>query len=203
MEDPYRILGVAHDASEDEIKKAYRVLAKKYHPDVNKDPGAEDRFIQIQNAYQSIMDARKRGDSSNFWQNAGGFQGYGQSYGSNSAQGNDYQAVVNYLNAQRYMEAYNILQSIQDRGADWYYLSAIANFGLGNQIAAMDCAGKACEMDPGNQQYRQLYAQLQSGRARYQNMQTPFSMGGNDFCCRLILCSMCFNSCCGGGYLCL
>ena len=69
MQDPYSILGVAHNASDEEIKKAYRRLVKKYHPDVNKNPGAEEKFKEIQNAYDTIMDAKKRGDSGNFWQN--------------------------------------------------------------------------------------------------------------------------------------
>lgn len=56
--DPYRILGVSRDASEEDIKKAYRRLAKQYHPDVNKEPGAEEKFKQIQNAYQQIMDMK-------------------------------------------------------------------------------------------------------------------------------------------------
>lgn len=206
MRDPYSILGVSQNASEDEIKKAYRILAKKYHPDVNKDAGAEDRFIEIQNAYESIMDARKRGDTGNFWQQQqggayGGFGGFNQSYG-NSSSSSEYQNVVNYLNAQRYMEAYNILQAMQNRGADWYYLSAIAQYGMGNQIAAMELAEKACQMDPSNQQYRQLYAQMQRGRSRYQNMQQPFSMGGNDLCCRLMMISICCNGCCGGRMIC-
>ena len=59
--DPYRILGVSRDASEEDIKKAYRRLAKQYHPDVNKEPGAEEKFKQIQNAYQQIMDMKKHG----------------------------------------------------------------------------------------------------------------------------------------------
>ena len=61
MEDPYKILGVSRDASEDEIKKAYRRLAKQYHPDVNKTAGAEEKFKEIQNAYQQIMDYKKNG----------------------------------------------------------------------------------------------------------------------------------------------
>ncbi|MEF9968074.1 MAG: J domain-containing protein [Longicatena sp.] len=201
MNDPYRTLGIASNASEDEVKKAYRTMAKKYHPDVNKDPGAEERFIEIQNAYQQIMDAKKRGDSGNFWENSG-FGGFGGNTYSGAGQGNAYQNVVNYLNMQRYSEAYQILQQMQDRGADWYYLSAMANYGMGNQIAAMDCAEKACQMDPTNQQYRQLYAQLQSGRTRYQNMQQPFTMGGSNLCCKLIVCNMCLTSCCGRGYIC-
>lgn len=54
MKDPYSILGVGEDASEDEIKSAYRTLAKKYHPDVNKDPDAESKFKEISSAYDAI-----------------------------------------------------------------------------------------------------------------------------------------------------
>ncbi len=73
MDDPFKILGVSRSASEDEIKQAYRKLAKKYHPDVNKDPGAEEKFKQIQNAYQQALDYKKHGNAS--WQNSQGYQG--------------------------------------------------------------------------------------------------------------------------------
>lgn len=198
MDDPYKILGVSRDASEDEIKKAYRRLAKKYHPDVNKDPGAEDMFIKVQNAYQQLMDNKKNGFSGDSWNS--GFGGYQQ----NSYQGtftNDYQAAVNYINSGYFQEALNVLSGITQRDASWYYLFAIANAGLGNQIAAMEAAGKACEMDPGNPQYRQFYAQMQNGRMRYQNMQSPFGAQNSDFCCRCMQLYLCMN-CCGGGIFC-
>ena len=52
--DYYEVLGVSKNATPDEIKKAYRKLAMKYHPDVNKDPGAEDKFKEINEAYEAV-----------------------------------------------------------------------------------------------------------------------------------------------------
>lgn len=198
MDDPYRILGVSQDASEDDIKKAYRQLAKKYHPDVNKDPGAEDMFIKVQNAYQQIMDNKKNGFQGNSWGN--GFGGYQQNTGQNF--NSEYQAAVNYINSGFYQQAYDALTNIQNRDASWYYLFAIANYGLRNTVAAMDAAEKACEMDPGNAEYRQFYAQMQNSRTRYQGMQSPFGGGNSDMCCRCLQIYLCCNLCGGGGYFC-
>ena len=61
---PYKILGVLPGASQEEIKKAYRALARKYHPDVNKEPGAEERFKEINEAYGVLMNSGFPGKSS-------------------------------------------------------------------------------------------------------------------------------------------
>ena len=198
--DPYKILGVSRDASDDEIKRAYRALAKKYHPDVNKEANAEEKFKQIQNAYDQIMEARKRGDTSNFWENTNGYGGGYGSYGGSTSQ--KYQSIISYLNMGAYAQAYQILQGMSDRDAAWYYFNAIANYGMGNQIAAMENAQKACEMDPSNQQYRQLYAQLSSSRTQYRNMQSPFGTSGSNLCCQLMLCNMCLGGGCMPFYCC-
>lgn len=58
--DLYEILGVSKDASEADIKKAYRKLSKKYHPDINKEPGADEKFKEIAEAYEILGDAQKR-----------------------------------------------------------------------------------------------------------------------------------------------
>lgn len=206
MDDPYRLLGITRDASDDEIKKAYRTMSKKYHPDANiGSPHLAEYteiFKKVQNAYDQIMNERKNpGMGNSFFGNGGGFgyQNNNNSYSSGASSNTDYQAASNLLNSGHYQEAYNILQRLENRDAHWYYLCAIALWGLRNTIAAVENAKKACEMDPGNQQYRMLLQQMQGGRASYQNMQSPFgNMGGScnsSCCCQLML----INMCCGSG----
>jgi len=80
MKDPYKQLGVSKNATQQEIKKAYYQLAKKYHPDQNKDPKAREKFQEIQAAYEILSDANKRAQFDQFGANAfdpnGGFQGF-------------------------------------------------------------------------------------------------------------------------------
>lgn len=200
MDDPYKLLGVSPDATDDEVKKAYRKMSKKYHPDANiGSPHLEEYtqlFKKVQNAYDMIMDSRKKGF--NTWQQQG-------NYGYNSSSTNmDYQAVVNYLNAGHHGEAWNILQSISNHDGTWFYLSAIANWGLGNQIQAMEFAQTAVQLEPHNMQFVMLLQQMQSGRMRYQNGQQPFGQSAcssQDFCCRLMMLNLLCGGC-GGGMCC-
>lgn len=208
MQDPYRILGISRDASDDDVKKAYRKLSKKYHPDANVGSPhlAEytEMFKQVQNAYDQIMDERKGGGNP-FQQGFGGYGSYGGGSYQQSTYGNqnsDLQAATNFINMGHYQEAYNVLQRMEEsqRTADWYFLFGMSLWGLGNQIAATENIKKACEMDPSNQQYRQVLAQMQSGRMGYQRMQSPFGGGVSScnpqtLCCQIMICNMCF----GGG----
>lgn len=82
--DYYEVLGVSRDATKDEIKRAYRKLSKKYHPDINQDPGAEDKFKEISEAYEVLSDDTKRAQYDQFGhagpgQDFGGFGGFGDS----------------------------------------------------------------------------------------------------------------------------
>jgi molecular chaperone DnaJ len=81
MKDPYKLLGVNKEATQAEIKKAYYQLAKKYHPDQNKDPKAREKFVEIQGAYELLSDANKRAQFDQYGSGAfdanGGFQGFG------------------------------------------------------------------------------------------------------------------------------
>lgn len=212
MNDPYKVLGVSRNATDDEIKKAYRTLSKKYHPDANVGSPHlaeyEEMFKRVQNAYDQIMDERKHGGANgSYWQQSsaggfGGFGGYQNPYGNASSSysnnNTDLQAAVNFINSGHYQEAYNVLQRMEDRGADWYYLSALALWGLGNQIAAVENIKKACEMDPSNQQYRAMLQQMQGGRMNYQRMQSPFGsarMNPAQCCCQLMCLSAFMRGC--------
>ena len=214
--DPYRILGVSRDASDEEIKKQYRKLSRKYHPDANlNNPNAseaEEKFKQVQQAYQQIMKEKENGGygsyggTGNYRGFGGGFGGYGGFGGQSSTGYQDkeqsyFQAAASYIQAGRFAEALNVLGSIENRSAQWYYFSAIANAGAGNNILALQHAKTAASMEPQNWQYRQLVAQLESGGDWYQNMRSPYGKTvymGDNCCSQLCLANILLNLCCNG-----
>lgn len=208
---PYEVLGVSPDATDDEVKKAYRELSRKYHPDANVNNPladlAEEKFKEVQEAYDIIMKEREHGGYQSGSYNAGnysyggGYQygGYGSSQTSGDQQSVEMQGVRNFISNRRYQDALNVLGRMQNRSAEWYYLSAIANASLGNNVLAKDHAAQAVNMEPNNIQYRQLLNQVSWNTQRYQG--NPY--GGNyantdstcstgSVCCDLwILSSLC------------
>lgn len=199
--DPYQVLGVTRGASDEEIKKAYRNLSRKYHPDANinnpNKAAAEEKFKQVQQAYDQIMKEKEMGSFGDF-----GFGGYQSRQSSGSSEyENHMRAAANYIQSRHFREALNVLNSMAGRNAMWYYYSAIANNGVGNNVMALDYAKQAAAMEPNNFQYRQLVQQLEGGGMWYRDMQGPFyeySSGGSDFCMKLCIANMICNCCCGG-----
>lgn len=263
MYDPYAVLGVKRDATDEEIKKAYRSLSRKYHPDANinnpnKDQ-AEEKFKEIQQAYQQIMDEREHGGTGAYGSGGygsgggyggsreygsgggyggsrdygsgggfggfGGFGGYGsgggyggaggygaggygsqqRSAGANDEESTYKQAAMNYIRSGHYSEAVNVLNSIKTKDARWYYLSAIANSGSGNNVTALEHARRALSLEPGNMEYKQLVAQLEGGGSWYDTRRAPYGSGGmgnSSMCSRICITYLICNLCCGGGGLC-
>lgn len=225
MTDPYQVLGVSRDASTEEIKKAYRMLSRKYHPDANiNNPNkaeAEEKFKQVQQAYKQIMEEKENGTSAyssgNSYGGAYGNSGYGRAYGggnysggygySGSSEDAEMQAAASYLNNRRYQEAMRVLNNISRHNAQWYYLHAIANAGLGNNISAVQDAQTAVNMDPGNMQYRQLLSQLQSQGQWYTDMGQGYGydrsgMDMGKWCCECLAINAFCSCCCPRGFYC-
>ena len=219
MADPYQILGVDRNATDEEIKRAYRKLAKQYHPDANPgDEYAAKKMQEINDAYDQIKNPDKyRGPSPG----SQGYNPYGQTgygYGYNPFGGGYYQqrqsynqkyadshlqAAYNYILYRRYREALNVLAQFDGvKGAEWYYLSALANQGVGNQVTALEHMRKAVSMDPGNQEYLNALDRMERGGDTYRRQAGNFQ--GFDLrmnpCTTLCLCMLCNRICPGMGY---
>ena len=208
IEDPYKVLGVSPDASDEEIKKAYRKLAKQYHPDLNPgDPVAAKKMQQVNAAYEQIKNPEKAQPNPG---SQGGYGGYGydpfggawQRTYEQSDTDRYQQAAAQYIRFGRYQEALNVLSSCAEKNAKWYYLSALANDGLGNQVTALEHIRRAVSMEPDNPVYLQTLSNIENGGATYRRQAGNF--GG--FTMRtsplmsLCLCYLCNIFCCGGRF---
>ena len=217
--DPYQVLGVSRDATDDEIKKAYRKLCMKYHPDANIDnpnkAEAEEKFKEVQQAYETIMkkdtagfgsygDAGSYGNTGSGsyggYGNFGGFGGFG-GFGAQEELPPELRAAANYIRNGYYKEALTALEGVQNRTAVWYYYSALANRGLGNNVTAKEHAERAYRMEPNNFAYQNLYQQMQNGSDWYQSQSGPYrstTLSCNNCCLDSCLATLACNLCCCG-----
>lgn len=209
IDDPYKVLGLEPNASDEDVKRAYRKLAKKYHPDLN--PGDEEaarKMQEVNEAYDRIKSPEKytQQQSTGYGSYGGGyydpFEAYRQQQSQTAGQGFDQyqQAAYNYIRYGRFQEGLNALYNSPERNARWYYLSALANDGLGHQVTAMEHMRRAVSMEPDNMEYVNALNRMEHGGSTYRQQAgnfRGFTMGG-DPCTNLLLCYLCNIFCCGG-----
>lgn len=242
IEDPYKVLGVSPGATQDEIKKAYRQMAKKYHPDLHPDdPDANRKMNDVNSAYDMLMNpdkyrqARAQQSAYNSSYSSSGGSSYSGSQQSDSYSGRQYRSsydgnygwtgdfgfdwddffgfggssayqstassapqaeagdsaeirsAVNAINARNYREAILILTKIPStqRNARWYYLSGLANHGMGNSPRDVDMMQRAVQLDPNNRLYHSLLQQYRNsssqGPYRTYTYRTGQSTGSSPF----------------------
>ncbi len=202
MSDPYKVLEISPNATDDQVKEAYRKMAKKYHPDNYAGSPiadlANEKMKEVNEAYDQIMNDRKRGGSS-----SGSYSG-GSSGGGGSTAGSSFQDVRNLIMSGRIADAEQILNGVpsEGRNAEWYFLKGTVLYRRGWLEEAFNHFSRAVQMDPSNQEYQaamnQINAQRRGAYGGYNpNMQRTGGCSGCDVCSGL-LCADCCCECMGG-----
>lgn len=203
MTDPYQVLGVSPNASDDEIKTAYREMARKYHPDnYSNNPLADlasEKMKEINEAYDTILAQRKNG---------GGQSGYSSGYagGASSGSASQFADIRRMIQNGRPEDAAELLDGIPNprRDAEWYFLKGSVLYTRGWLDQAFRHMSQAVNMAPQNPEYRAALNQMTWQRnngtnqnGQYRTTQSAAGCNGCDMCSSLI-CADCCCECMGG-----
>ena len=196
MRDPYEVLGVSKNATDDEIKSAYRELARKYHPDNYADNPlsdlADEKMKEINDAYDEIVNMRRNGGRSKNAEN--------NSYGYNAT--TSFPEVRSLINQNRLEQAQEVLDGVPPhmRDAEWYFLNGTVLYRRGWFDNAFTSFATAVRMNPQNPEYRNAMnnAQRQAG-PQYNPYRTTNYGGGCSTCdiCQGLICADCCCECMG------
>lgn len=206
MRDPYQVLGIPSTATDEEVKKAYRNLARKYHPDNYHDNPLEDlaqeRMKEINEAYETIRTQRKAAQSGG--QSYGGYTGgYSQGYNA-GAYGGVWQRVRLAISQGNLNLAEELLNAQTDHNGEWNFLKGAVCYKRGWMDEARRYYETAVQMDPGNAEYQRALDMLNGNGAAYRpngygHVTTANCAGDN--CSSLCAACACMNCLFGsGGY---
>ena len=202
VNNPYEVLGVPENATDEQVKAAYRALAKKYHPDNYADSPlkdvADEKMKEINEAYDMILNMRKNGNA-----------GAGSSNGGYSRTGSSsdpvFQRVRSLIMANNIAEAERILDSVSEgqKNAEWYFLKGMCASRKGWSEQAFQFIQRAVQMDPSNPEYNAAYNNMMRSRqygagAGYNQPNQQYGCSCCDFCAGMMCADMCCN-CCGNG----
>lgn len=187
MRDPYEVLGVSKNATQDEIKSAYRKLAKQYHPD--KYIGnpladlASEKFKEINEAYETLT---------------GGNSGYKQ--GGSGTNAGTFAQVRNLINMNSLDEAERILDNSSDRNAEWFYLKGLIYIRRGWHDQGVNFLRQAVNMDPYNNEFRRTLSSIEYQRTQYRDVGRGMTADSAQMCncCQNLICLDCCCECMGG-----
>lgn len=195
MRNPYEVLGIKEGASEAEIKKAYRDLVKKYHPDKYRDNPlsglAEDKLREINEAYDTLAGGSPNGRQQN------GYSSENTSYTGIYAQ------VRSNVASRKFDEAEEILDRNNDGTGTWYYFKGLVFLGRGWYERGVSYLQRAVAMEPNNFEFRQALNRASSKSRNYKQNPYNRSMAQGDNCmdnicqiCACMYCADCFCNCC-------
>ena len=202
MTNPYKVLGVNEGATNEEIRAAYLSLVKKYHPDKYTDPDmkqlANEKLKEINEAYDQLTKNPGKTASSGYSGAAYGAGGHGGSYSGPEA--DRFVRARSLINAGNLDGAKTILDSIQTRNAEWYYLHGIIYLRQGWYDKAREFLGRAYRTEPGNAEYAQAYNTLRYTGNPYSRPRQSTSYGNCSACdiCSGLMCADCCCECMGG-----
>lgn len=191
MKDPYEVLGVPHGASDEEIKKAYRDLARKYHPDnyVNNPLAdlAQEKMKEINEAYDTLT---KGGGASSSQPQSGGYNG--NSYGGNTS----FAEVRRLIQAGNLDAAESRLDGIANHSAEWYFLRGVIAQRRGWMDEAAQNFRIAVSMDSSNMEYRNALNAVTGGGFSYRQQQYGDYDSQGATCCDICNTLLCMNCLC-------